>query len=457
MQRLAGRCGQVHLSSPPIPLQPFRCRTISNGLSHRLQPLRKFNHHPPRDQEKLTKDHIQTILKSPTSPPLDAANAIQKRNMGFLKNLMRQAREGPFKVMLTVKKTQKEVTIPAIEHKTVGMKAVLTAIFTNAILSVAKFGAFLYTGSGAMLSEAIHSVADTTNQILLYVGIRSSLKAPTKDHPYGYGPEQFVWALISAVSVFFLGSGLSMYHGFSTLWDSNHTVESTGVALSILSISLVLEGGTLGVALLECQKGAKELGMTFRDYINDGPDTSNVAVLLEDAAAVSGVAIAAFCVGMTHWTGNPMWDSLGSISVGAILGATAIFLIRKNKDILNKITNLMKADPVVSHIRDVKAVSIGTNMLRFQADISFNGEEISNLYLQRTVPDIEELQKQLDTPEKLRAYLLKYGDGVIDQLGREVDRIEDNIKRSVPEAVYVDLETDTKQKRVLPDSTSTTN
>jgi len=112
----------------------------------------------------------------------------------------------------------------------------------------------------------------------------------------------------------------------------------------------------------------------------------------------------------------------------------------------------MKEDPVIGQIRDVKAVSLGASQLRFQADVSFNGEVISSRYLQRTAPDIIELQKQLDTPEKLQSYLLKYGDGVIDQLGREVDRIEDEIKIMVPEAVYVDLETDTKLKRIMPTS-----
>ena len=223
------------------------------------------------------------------------------------------------------------------------------------------------------------------------------------------------------------------------------------LALGVLGGSFLLEGYSLYVAVKECLSSARELGMTFKDYILHGPDVSTIAVLMEDSAAILGVAVAGACVSLTYVTGNPMWDSIGSILVGSLLGGVAMFLIQKNKDALvgrsipaeqhDRILSLMQQDPVIRNVYNIKAVTLSSNILRFQAEVDFNGEEIARRYLKKSNIDVNTLGEELNSPEKIESFLVKYGDGVIDALGLEVDRIEEEIKKEVPEVKFVDLET----------------
>ena len=184
-----------------------------------------------------------------------------------------------------------------------------------------------------MFSEAIHSLADALNQMILAYGIHKSNKNPTKDHPYGYSNAQYVTALISGVGIFCLGAGLSVYHGIHGLLTPG-SMGNIWVALGVLGISFVSESITLGLAVRTIRRSARLQSMTFSEYVLSGLDPCVNVVLLEDAAAVAGVMIAAGCMGLSEVTGSHVPDAVGSLAIGGLLGAVSAFMISSNSGAL---------------------------------------------------------------------------------------------------------------------------
>ena len=331
-------------------------------------------------------------------------------------------------------------------------KAVYAAIGANSVITVTKLTAFVFTGSGAMLSEGIHSFADVMNQTLLALGIKKAKQEADEDHPYGYGRDAFVWALISAVGIFFLGCGFTLYHGIHSLMHPE-SVEITDVqiALGVLLFSFVLESWTLWVAYKAVKESADEMSMSFAEYTRRGPDPMGVAVLLEDAAAVFGVIIASCSIGLFILTGNPIWDAVGSLLISFLLGAIAIFLVVRNrKALLGQAVNLeakqevlkvLEEEPTVEAVHDVKATVMGADSFRFKAEIDFDGSAIAKRWLAEK--DLEELYARASTDAaSFEQFLLEYGEHICDALGDEIDRIEAQIQERVPKAKHVDLEAD---------------
>ena len=157
-------------------------------------------------------------------------------------------------------------------------KAVYAAIGANSVITVTKLTAFAFTGSGTMFSEGIHSLADVINQTLLALGIKKAQKAPDADHPYGYGRDAFVWSLISAVGIFFLGCGFTLYHGVhSLLHPDSVAITDIQIAVGVLIFSFVLEAWTLWVAYKAVKESADDLNMSFGQYLKEGPDPMAVA------------------------------------------------------------------------------------------------------------------------------------------------------------------------------------
>jgi zinc transporter 9 len=247
-------------------------------------------------------------------------------------------------------------------------KVVLLAIVSNFAVLVFKTVAYLYTGSAAMLSEAIHSLADMLNQCLLAVGIAQSIRRPDPDHPYGWSRARYVYSLISGVGIFFLGSGVSCYHGVLGIMHPP-VLESLPVAFSVLAASLAVEGATLWAAVKQVRKSAQEAEMTFKSYVLRGRDPAAVTVLLEDSAAITGVLLAASMLGLAQYTGNTLYDAIGSIGIGGLLGFVALFLIQRNssalvgqsipREDLREIINLLESDVMIRSIHDVKATDMG--------------------------------------------------------------------------------------------------
>ena len=191
----------------------------------------------------------------------------------------------------------------------------LGAIGINTCNFGIKLFAWICTGSHSMFSEAIHSMADTLNQIILAYGIHKSNSAPTKDHPYGYSNIQYVSALISGVGIFCLGAGLSVYHGITGL-VTPHEMEGIWLAMGILGLSFVSESVTLALAVKSIRRSAMEQNMSFTEFVWSGWDPCVNVVLLEDLAAVAGVVIAAGCMGLSQYSGSHIPDAIGSLAIG---------------------------------------------------------------------------------------------------------------------------------------------
>ncbi|CAM0904982.1 unnamed protein product [Alopecurus aequalis] len=332
-------------------------------------------------------------------------------------------------------------------------RAVNTALLCNFLVFTLKFGVWFSTSSHVMLAELVHSVADFANQALLAYGLRSSRRAPDALHPYGYSKERFVWSLISAVGIFCLGSGATIVHGVQNLW-STQTPENIHYAALVIGGSILIEGASLLVAIKAVKKGAAAEGMSIRDYIWRGHDPTSVAVMTEDGAAVTGLAIAGASLVAVQMTGNPIYDPIGSIIVGNLLGMVAIFLIQRNRHALigraiddhdmQRVLEFLKSDPVVDSLYDCKSEVIGPGFFRFKAEIDFNGVVLVQNYMKRTgrgvwAKQFREASLNKDDAE-LRKVMANYGEGVVDALGYEVDRLESEIQKIVPGIRHVDIE-----------------
>lgn len=323
--------------------------------------------------------------------------------------------------------------------------AVGSAIAANSVVTVAKGATFFVTGSGAMLSEAIHSFADTFNQILLMVGIVRSSREADARFPFGYGPERYVWALMSAVGIFFLGCGVTVYHGVQSLLHP-HELESLGWAIVVLIFAFVVEAIVLVVAIRQIKKAAK--GRPFFRYVRQGADPSAVAVLLEDAAACLGVLIALAGIGLARATGSPVWDAVGSILIGLLLGAVAIWLIVRNRHLLvgpsippearAEMRRILEQHPAVERLVLLRTRLIDTRTWRVSADVDFAGERLA----ESMENDLRAAWDRLDSWEEFRVWAGEYAEAVLDRMGSEVDALETKLRGAVPETLYVDLEGD---------------
>ncbi|CAK9825883.1 Zinc transporter 9 [Anthophora retusa] len=329
-------------------------------------------------------------------------------------------------------------------------KVVLTAIAINASNFLFKLCAWLYTGSHSMFSECIHSAADTCNQLILAYGIHKSVQNPNPDHPYGYTNMRYVSSLISGVGIFCVGTGLSIYHGIHGLLYPI-PIESFYWAYFILAGSLVSEGATLLVAIQSIKKGAEEKKRTFTEYVLGGHDPSVIVVLMEDLTAVVSIFAAAICMGLSSYTQNPMYDSLGSLVVGGLLGAVAGFIIHTNaaaligrsisQEDLDKINAELESDIMVRAIYDVKGIDMGNNLVRYKAEIDFDGRELTRLYLEKN--DLTEMLKEVQAMkniDELETFMLKHGESIVDMIGGEIDRMELKLKKKHPEIRHCDLE-----------------
>ncbi|KAK6787358.1 hypothetical protein RDI58_015883 [Solanum bulbocastanum] len=350
-----------------------------------------------------------------------------------------------------ITRAKKIKTIEVVDDP--GQRAVTTALWCNFLVFSLKFGVWFVSSSHVMLAEVVHSVADFANQALLAYGLSSSRRAPDAIHPYGYSKERFVWSLISAVGIFCLGCGATIVHGVQNLWTTEQPT-NIGYAALVIGGSFIIEGISLVVAIQSVRKGAAAEGMTVRDYIWRGHDPTAVAVMTEDGAAVTGLAIAAASLVAVNATGNPIYDPIGSIIVGNLLGMVAIFLIQRNRHALigraiddndmDRVLQFLKNDPVVDSIYDCKSEVIGPGFFRFKAEIDFNGVVLVQNYLARAGREEWAKQFREASEQKDDAALLKmmsiYGEEVVTALGSEVDRLEKEIQEIVPGIRHVDIE-----------------
>ncbi len=329
--------------------------------------------------------------------------------------------------------------------------AVYSAIVANSFVMVAKFAGFVFTGSGTMLAEGIHSAADVGNQTLLAFGMKRAKRPADDEHPQGYGRDAFVWSLISAVGIFFLGCGVSIAHGVHSLFgDGHHEVGDQTLNLGILGLSLVAEGASLAVAVRALAAEARSLDKGFFENLWSTSDPFGVAILLEDAAAVFGVLLAFVMVGLVAVTHDPTIDAYGSILIGILLGFVAAFLILKNRSLLigksisieerQRLAAVLADDPAIESVIAQTAVVTGADDYVVTTEIDVDGAYLAGKYLEGRA--IDDLQDRVATEEGLRAFLHEYAEDIVELLGDEVDRIEARVRKAIPKATQVDVEVD---------------
>ena len=259
---------------------------------------------------------------------LDAENRESLLARYLRKRKEKRARARPSTEKWPVRRmAAKQTTEEGLESQT--GRVVLSAVAINTMNTVGKLVAWVATGSHAMFSEAIHSAADTANQLILVYGIRKSVKTADSKHPYGYSNMPYVSSLISGVGIFCMGAGLSVYHGITGLADPQ-PMESLPLAFGILAASFASESFTLVMAIKSIRASAAKFDMGFFEFVLGGYDPCVNVVLLEDVAAVAGVVIAGGALGASSLLNSHIPDALGSLAIGGLLGIVASFMIYTN-------------------------------------------------------------------------------------------------------------------------------
>ncbi|MEZ5210079.1 cation diffusion facilitator family transporter [Gordonia sp. (in: high G+C Gram-positive bacteria)] len=212
-------------------------------------------------------------------------------------------------------------------------KAIIAALAANAGIAAAKFVGFAITGSSSMLAEGVHSVADTSNQGLLLLGQKRAAKQADELHPFGYGRARYFYSFVVALVIFSLGSLFALYEGAEKIRHSHdHGLESPIVAVVILLVAIGLEGYSFFTA----QKESRPLkgDASWWRFIRNSRNPELPVVLLEDSGALIGLVLALGGVGLTMATGDPVWDGIGTVAIGVLLGAIAIVLMTEMKSLL---------------------------------------------------------------------------------------------------------------------------
>ncbi len=205
------------------------------------------------------------------------------------------------------------------------------ALFANLGIAVAKFVAAAVSGSSSMLTEGVHSLVDSGNQVLLLYGQSRAKRPPDALHPFGYGRELYFWAFVVAILIFAIGAGVSIYEGWSHIADPEPLRDPT-INYIVLGVAFLLEGTSWTIAVREFNAGRG--GQGWWKAVRRSKDPAGFIVLFEDSAALLGLAIAAVGVWASHWTGDARIDGMASIAIGAVLAAVAVLLAREAKGLL---------------------------------------------------------------------------------------------------------------------------
>jgi cation diffusion facilitator family transporter len=233
-------------------------------------------------------------------------------------------------------------------------RAILYAFLANGGIAIAKTWAAWVTGSGSMLAEAIHSYADTGNQVLLFLGLKQSVKDPDAEHPLGYGMLSYFWSFVVAMLLFSVGGLFSIYEGIHKL-QSPEPLNEVWIAIVVLVIAIVLESMSLLGCLREIRgvRGARP----FRVWLKHTRNSELVVVLGEDIAALLGLTLALAFIGLAALTGNPVYDAIGSICIGVVLIVISVFLTMRVQSLLVG----RSADPIIQEAID-KVISEDTDI-----------------------------------------------------------------------------------------------
>lgn len=257
-------------------------------------------------------------------------------------------------------------------------KVIYAALIGNGLIAISKFFAAAFTGSSAMLSEGIHSVVDTGNQVLLLYGIKVSGKAPDEKHPFGYGMELYFWTFVVAIVIFAIGAGISFYEGIKHLAHPE-PIKNPSWNYGVLALGMIFEGFAWTVAYKEFNKMRGDTPIF--QAVRNSKDPTVFTVLFEDSAAMLGLVVAMVGVAGSHLFGLHQMDALASIGIGIILAGVAILLAIESKglligegadpEVVSGIRNLIDQDSRIKNINELLTMHLGPNEILVNVSIDF--------------------------------------------------------------------------------------
>jgi len=288
------------------------------------------------------------------------------------------------------------------------MLAVIGALFANALIAVLKLGAALITGSSGMMAEALHSVADTTNQIFLLLGLRFYKRPASSKHPFGYGKERFFWSFIAAIFIFGVGATYAIYEGIDKLAHP-HPPTNLGWAYAVLAISFLLESGSIGLAIYQEVKEAHHEGMSFAAYLRESKDPTAKTVLFEDSAALIGIVVAATGLLLTDYqvggAAGAYWDGVASIIIGLVLAIVAFVLARSSRglllgeaatpSVLAAIKQAIESHPNVERVVELLTMHLAPKQILINAHLKLRPDLLTT----EVVTSIEEVEERIKRAE----------------------------------------------------------
>jgi cation diffusion facilitator family transporter len=262
-------------------------------------------------------------------------------------------------------------------------KVILAALIGNGLIAVTKFTAATMTGSSAMLSEGIHSLVDTGNQVLLLYGLKRAARPADENFPFGHGKEIYFWSFVVAILIFAVGAGISIYEGIHHV---RHPVEIKDPTINyiVLALAMVFEGFALFFAVVEFNKARHKNELDVWNAVRKGKDPTLFVVLFEDSAAMAGLVVAFIGIYLAQVTGIPYWDGIASIAIGCILGITAFWLAYETKGLLigeradlptvNGIRSILEETEGVQKINEVLTLHMGPEFILANISIEFKDD-----------------------------------------------------------------------------------
>ena len=288
------------------------------------------------------------------------------------------------------------------------MLAVIGALIANGLITVAKFVAAVLTGSSGMMAEALHSLADTTNQVFLLLGLRCYTRPASEKHPFGHGKERFFWSFIAAIFIFGVGATYALYEGYQKLRQP-HAPENFRLAYWVLGGSFLLELVSIALALYQEVREARHEGVSFMEYLRESKDPTAKTVIFEDSAALVGIVIAAAGLYLTEHHAGPgggaYWDGVASMVIGVVLAVVAFVLARSSRGLLlgeaatpkslGRIHRAMLEHPNVVEVVELLTMHLAPKQILINAHLNFR-DALATDDIERTILEVEDLIKQAE-------------------------------------------------------------
>lgn len=279
------------------------------------------------------------------------------------------------------------------------VKAILYAFLANLGIAISKFAAAMYTGSGSMLAESIHSTADCANQMLLFLGMKRSQLPPDERHPLGYGKAVYFWSLMVAILLFSMGGMFSIYEGIHKLHQPE-PLHDAHIAIGVIILSILLEGGSLYGALQQIKKIKGNTPLL--QWLLRSRKAELIVVFGEDMAAITGLLFAACFLSLAVITGNPVYDAFGSIAIGALLVVISIALSIRIKSMLvgesadpeieQTIQAQIEASPSIEKLFRIITAQLGPDIM-----LACKIKMRPDLTMQEAIQAVNDLEKSIKT------------------------------------------------------------